>query len=414
MEWNEPFENNSNTNLEPNIWATPNNDIEKDLNNLEIERNFQKWSNDLNNDLQNNNQKNSWEYAEKMEKTIENDMDKPIEDQIEETVSQKKINDKSTSKENQNPNININISDDFLLKNIKKQKVNWFFRTLVLIVLSFVWIALLLENFGILSLEYNGIGFNDYYPIIIIISTVVLYRYRGFLSRLISTLLFLVTIGLFGSICIYNNYSSNINENKNIIKENLKEKNWKIKFSLENFVWTNKIGYTNSSLILGNNLSNRDIIVKKWKDFVDINLEKHRDILNDIRSDLIIWLNQNRNFDIVSKNWRGSHIVDLSNLNWDNLNIKWWIWNINIIFWKNISGKKNVEVWSIFNNTTINIPKNTNVEINIKKLAWSIKLEWFEQIDKRNFKSTNINETKNSIKIKLNLWYSNFKVNWID
>jgi len=414
MEGNKPFENNSNPNLEPNIWAIPNNDIEQDLNNFDIEKDFQKWNNDLNNDLQNNNQKNSWEYAEKMEKTIENAMDKPIEHQIEETISQKRINDENVWKSNQNPAININISDEFLSKQIKRQKVNWFFRTMVLIVLSFVWIALLLENFGILYLNYGKIVFNTYYPIVIIISTVVLYWYRGFLSRLISTLLFLLTIGLFGSICMYNHYSSNIN-NSQIIKESIKNNEWKVNFSLENFIWTNKIWSTNSWLVMWNYNSDRNVVINKWDNSISVGLEKYWDILHSIRSDLTIWLNQNRNFDIMSKSWIGNHVIDLKNLYWDNININWWIGDTNITLGKNINWSKNIQVWSIFGNVTINIPINTNVEINTRKLAWSMKLEWFEQIDKRNYKTINTNnDPRQNIKIKLNLWYSNFKINWID
>ncbi len=414
MEGNKPFENNINPDLEPNIWAIPNNDIEQDLNNFDIKKDLNAWSNDLNNGLQINNQNKSWEYVEKMEKTIEDAMDKPIEHQIEDTVSQKTINDENVWKKNQNPAISINISDEFLSKQIKRQKVNWFFRTMVLIVLSFVSIALLLENFGILSLNYGTTSFDTYYPIIILISTVVLYWYRWFFSRLISTLLFLITVGLFGSICIYNHYSNNLNNNQ-IIKENIKNSEWKVNFSLENFIWTNKIWSTNSWLVMWNYNSDRNIVINKWDNSINIGLEKYWDILHSIRSDLVIWLNQNRSFDITSKIWRGNHIIDLKNVYRENLNVNWWIGDINITLGKNLNWNKNMHVWSIFGNVTINIPRNTNVEINTRKLAWSIKLEWFEQINKRNYKTINTNNNpRQNIKIKLNLWYSNFKINWID
>ena len=397
MNENNSFENSSNPVIEPNAWDTNNNT-----------------NHDLNTNLQTDNQNKSWEYPEKTQKTIENEIYSPTANQVEKVVSQKTINDENISKNDQNPAISINISDEFLSKQIKRQKVNWFFRTMVLIVLSFVSIALLLENFDILSLSYGKISFYTYYPIIIIISTVVLYWYRWFFSKLISTLLFLVTIGLFGSICMYNHHSNNPNNNQSI-KENITNNAWKVNFSLENFIWTNRIWSTNSWLVMWNYNSDRDIIINKWNSSIDISLEKYWDILNSIRSDLVIWLNQNRSFDITSKIWRGNHIIDLKNVYRENLNVNWWIGDINITLGKNLNWNKNMQVWSIFGNVTINIPRNTNVELNTRKLAWSIKLEWFEQLNKRNYKTVNTsNNIQQNVKIKLNLWYSNFKINRID
>lgn len=301
-------------------------------------------------------------------------------------------------------------------KVMKPKKINWFFRTMTLIVLAFVWIAMYLENSWIISMKYWNIIFSDYYSIILILSVIILYRYRWFLSKLFSLILFLLVFGTVFWIQIYNNYTEkSVLENKEI-RQNLKNNDSVIQVNLKNIVWDTLVWYTNSnSTIYWTFETKRDYLENVKKNGIEISNEWSRDILNNIESNLKIWLNWDINFDIFSKKLRGNNIIDIKNIYRENVWVNWVIWNTYITLWKKNDWKNNnIKIWSLWWDVKINIPRWKNVGLYVKKLVGSIKLEDFEQIDKRNFESIWNTNSGNSIKIEANLWYWNLEINWID
>jgi len=66
----------------------------------------------------------------------------------------------------------------------KKQRIHGFFRTLTIIALLAIGFLMLGESTGLIELSINSFKLNQIYPLIIILSTIIIRSYRGIFGKI--------------------------------------------------------------------------------------------------------------------------------------------------------------------------------------------------------------------------------------
>ena len=85
----------------------------------------------------------------------------------------------------------------------KKQRMHGFFRTLTILALLAIGILMLGESMHVGSITINGFALHGIYPVFIILSTIVIWSYKGRFGKLFGLLLFLGVFAGFFTIRIY-------------------------------------------------------------------------------------------------------------------------------------------------------------------------------------------------------------------
>ena len=73
----------------------------------------------------------------------------------------------------------------------KKTRIHGFFRTLTIITLAIIGFLMLGESTGLLELSVNSYKLHHIYPLIIILSTIILWSYKGLFGKIFGLILFL-------------------------------------------------------------------------------------------------------------------------------------------------------------------------------------------------------------------------------
>lgn len=66
----------------------------------------------------------------------------------------------------------------------KKQRIHGFFRTLTIIALLVIGFLMLGESTGLIELSINSFKLHQIYPLVIILSTIIIRSYRGILGKI--------------------------------------------------------------------------------------------------------------------------------------------------------------------------------------------------------------------------------------
>lgn len=66
----------------------------------------------------------------------------------------------------------------------KKQRIHGFFRTLTIIALLAIGFLMLGESTGLIELSINSFKLHQIYPLVIILSTIIIRSYRGILGKI--------------------------------------------------------------------------------------------------------------------------------------------------------------------------------------------------------------------------------------
>ena len=73
----------------------------------------------------------------------------------------------------------------------KKQRIHGFFRTLTIIALLAIGFLMLGESTGIVELSVNSFKLHQIFPIVIILSTIVIRSYKGIFGKIFGLIIFL-------------------------------------------------------------------------------------------------------------------------------------------------------------------------------------------------------------------------------
>jgi len=73
----------------------------------------------------------------------------------------------------------------------KKQRIHGFFRTLTIIALLAIGFLMLGESTGLITLSINSFKLHQVFPLIIILSTIIIRSYRGIFGKIFGLILFL-------------------------------------------------------------------------------------------------------------------------------------------------------------------------------------------------------------------------------
>lgn len=77
----------------------------------------------------------------------------------------------------------------------KKQRIHGFFRTLTIIALLAIGFLMLGESTGMIELSINSYKLHQIYPLIIILSSIIIRSYKGVLGKIFGLILFLSVFG---------------------------------------------------------------------------------------------------------------------------------------------------------------------------------------------------------------------------
>ena len=77
----------------------------------------------------------------------------------------------------------------------KKQRIHGFFRTLTIIALLAIGFLMLGESTGIIQLSINTFKLHQVFPIFIILSSIIIWSYKGIFGKIFGLILFLAVFG---------------------------------------------------------------------------------------------------------------------------------------------------------------------------------------------------------------------------
>jgi len=299
----------------------------------------------------------------------------------------------------------------------KKQKIHGFFRTLTIIALVVMGFLMLGESTGLLELSVNSYKLHHIYPMIIILSTIILRSYRGLFGKILGLILFL---GVFGWIFSMGVYTS--------LNPSTKQKEWT---NIQHTTTTDKPTYIYIQTLIGNSYiegsnkynniqwtwnSDRHIKIQSWSNeklyYLKLNEDTNRNVLQNYQSKIDLILPEQKPFDLLYiKNFLWLHTIDLTTFKRKTLKFHAGINDITIRVGNVLSGNK-IEIQGTAANINIELPNDIGAIVYHKHFLGKLEIAGFEQPEKRYYQSQNIKNAKAILHIYINLWASNTKINW--
>lgn len=301
----------------------------------------------------------------------------------------------------------------------KKQRIHGFFRTLTIIALLAIGFLMLGESTWLIELSINSFKLHQIYPLVIIFSTIIIRSYKWLFGKIFGLILFLwVFCGIF-SIGIYTSLNPSTKRKEWI------RLNYPIQTTEKNNLYINTLignsyidGNDKYTTIKGTWNSDRHLIVNSGKNenagYLKINEDKNRNVLQNYRSNINLTLPENKiiNF-LYIKNFLWLHTIDMTTFQRKTIKIHGGINDITIKVENVLSGNK-IEIQGTAANVEINIPDDIGVMMYYKHLVGKLNIPGFESTEKHYFQSQNIQETKATLHLYINLWIGNTKINWVE
>jgi len=299
----------------------------------------------------------------------------------------------------------------------KKQKIHGFFRILTIIILIVIWFLMLGESTDIVKLSINNFTLHTIYPLIIILSAIILRSYKWLFGKIFWLILFLWIFGWIFGVGIYtslnpttqwkewvNIYYTPSQTGINNIHIDTLIGNSYIEGSKKNtsIQWTR-----NSDRKLDTQIGNKKNIYNLY-----FKENRNRNVIQHYQSNIDLTIPYSRNMEtIYVKNILWLHTIDLKDIQRKNIKTHGGIQDITIRVDNVLSGNK-IEIQWIAANVDILLPKNIWVIVYHKHRLGKLQISWFEETEKRYYQSQNIKNAKAILHIYINLWVSNTKINW--
>jgi len=301
----------------------------------------------------------------------------------------------------------------------KKQRIHGFFRTLTIIALLAIGFLMLGESTGIIQLSINTFKLHQVFPIFIILSSIIIWSYKGIFGKIFGLILFLAVFGWIFTIGIYTwlNPSSKRKSGENMIytivdtgnTEQLSgTTNTGMNIYLETLIGnTSTKGSTTGESIQTIWNSDRNLLVLSGEEsgttYLKFNEDNNRNVLQSHTSNSELILPATLSLDLLYiKNLLWSHIIDLDTFQRKTLKFHAGIDNITINIGNVLSGNK-IEIQWTATNIQLNIPKDIGVMMYYKHLVGTLETPDFDPLSGHYFQSKNIATAKSTLNIYINL-----------
>lgn len=304
----------------------------------------------------------------------------------------------------------------------KKQRIHGFFRTLTLIALLAIGFLMLGESTWLLELSVNSFSLHQIYPLVIILSTIIIWSYKWLLGKIFWLILFLAvfwwifTIGVYTSLnpstkrkewtaMNYTLPKSDTSIKKNIYIQTLVGNSY-----IEGSGKENKIQWTWNS--------DRNLIVTSWANtnvsYLKLNEDRNWNVLQNYVSNIDLTLPSTTRFDLLYiKNFVWLHTIDLTTFQWKMLKIHGSINDITVRV-GNVSSGNKIEIQWTAANVDVEIPNDVWVMLYYKHYVGKLEVAQFQALSGHYFQSLNFETAKKKMEIYINLWAGNTKINRVE
>ena len=285
-----------------------------------------------------------------------------------------------------------------------------------LIILS-VGIFYLCKNYGWLPENLN-LEILRLWPILIIAVGLSLLNNRGFLSRTIGFIIFLIVITITSFIIFYGiKNDTKLISNENPFKIERSEKTNYSSVVIKNGVGKVNITGGSEELAEGNlrsNISNlkidNDTSSEKQKLSLEVESRDRIELLSEVKNDLTVKLNSELPTDISLNLGVADSKLDLREVLVNNLDIEIGVASLDLIMGDRAEMAK-VNLRSGVSSVKISLPDNVGSRIIIKEGLSSKQLEDFEKIDDKTYQTANYDEAEKKIEIDLDIGISRLEIN---
>lgn len=304
----------------------------------------------------------------------------------------------------------------------KKQRIHWFFRTLTIIALLVVGILMLLEVTGVLKLSINNFNLDIAYAIFIVFSSIIIRSYKGLFGKIFWLILFLGVVGGFFGINIYTSLNQST-KSKFGDYVSYTTPSWDNSWIILSDIRVNTLignleiqGKEIDNLAEWTYKSDRNLIVdsgiKNNYDYLILQEDTNWNLLQNVTSDLTLWISDSRIVNLYLKNMYGVHNVDLSDIRWFNAKIHGGVQDLTVSLWDKTFRDSELDIQLVGGKITLYVPKEIGVQLYFKQLAGSLELTDFDVKEDKYFESKNIKTASKVVKININSGISRFKLLW--
>ncbi len=285
-----------------------------------------------------------------------------------------------------------------------------------LIILS-VGIFYLCKNYGWLPENLN-LEILRLWPILIIAVGLSLLNSRGFLSKTIGFIIFLIVITITSFIIFYGVK----NDTKPILNENPFKIERSEKTNYSSVVIKSGVGKVNitggseefADGNLRSNISNlkidNDTSSEKQKLSLEVESKDRIELLSEVKNDLTVKLNSELPTDIYLNLGVADSKLDLREVLVNNLDIEIGVASLDLIMGDRAEMAK-VNLRSGLSSVKISLPGNVGSKIIIKEGFSSKQLKNFEKIDDETYQTSNYDEAEKKIEIDLDIGLSRLEIN---
>jgi len=285
-----------------------------------------------------------------------------------------------------------------------------------LIILS-VGIFYLCKNYGWLPENLN-LEILRLWPILIIAVGLSLLNNKGFLSRTIGFIIFLIVITITSFVIFYGVK----NDTKPVLNENPFKIERSEKTNYSSVVIKSGVGKVNitggseefADGNLRSNISNlkidNDTSSEKQKLSMEVESKDRIELLSEVKNDLTVKLNSELPTDISLNLGVADSKLDLREVLVNNLDIEIGIANLDLIMGDRAEMAK-VNLKSGVSSVKISLPDSVGSKIIIKEGLSSKQLKDFEKIDDETYQTANYDEAEKKIEIDLDIGLSRLEIN---
>ncbi|NOQ68128.1 hypothetical protein GQ568_01665, partial [Patescibacteria group bacterium] len=256
------------------------------------------------------------------------------------------------------------------------------------------------------------------WPILIIAVGLSLLNNKGFLSKTIGFVIFLIVITITSFIIFYGVK----NDTKPILNENPFKIERSEKTNYSSVVIKSEVGKVNitggsEELADGNlrsNISNlkidNDTSSEKQKLSLEVESKDRIELLSEVKNDLTVKLNSELPTDISLNLGVADSKLDLREVSVNNLDIEIGVANLDLIMGDRAEIAK-VNLKSGVSSVKISLPDNVGSKIIIKEGFSSKQLKDFEKINDETYQTSNYDEAEKKIEIDLDIGLSRLEIN---
>jgi len=293
----------------------------------------------------------------------------------------------------------------------KKQRIHGFFRTLTIIALLAIGFLMLGESTGMLSLSINSFKLHQIFPIVIILSSIIIRSYKGIFGKLFWLILFLTVRWWLFTISVYTSLNPSTKwkwwTTINYTLSNV-DKTTGVNLYLQTLAGSSSIqGGKKKSRIEWSWNSDKDLSVSSGEisntPYIKFNENTDRNLLQKNVSKLNLALPEDTMFNhIYIKNLIWSPTIDLTSLQRKTLTLHAGLDDMTIDIGNVLSGNA-LEIQGAAAEVQINIPQDIGVMMYYKSIVGLIINPEFNELSGHYYQSQNFTDAKAILNVYINL-----------